>query len=444
MEIERPDYIAQLAAAKMNGTVKIITGIRRCGKSYLLRRLFKQHLVAEGTPPDHIIEIDLEQTEDDSLLNPIKLERHIKKLLPDDGKPTFVLIDEIQRCDTVLREGVDLSKLHPQSRNNAYVTFYHTISALRQIPSVDVYVTGSNSKMLASDIATEFRGRGDVIHVMPLSMSEFLPLRKDARDLYSVLYEYLSFGGLPECVLKPTEAEKMRYLANLYKTIYLRDVAERNKLKGDTMLDALTSVIMSGIGGLSNPAKLANTLNTVVGMNANRVTVGRYVDFLADAFIIHKAMRYDIKGKRYFETPLKYYAADCGLRNACLNFRQNERPHLMENAIFNELIKRGYSVDVGDVMMDCVSQTGKHEMRRHEIDFVVNKASERIYVQSAFAIPDGAKREQETFSLRHTGDSFRKIVVTGDPYEKPWMDENGITFMGIVPFLLDPRSLETL
>ena len=444
MEIERPDYIAQLAAAKMNGTVKIITGIRRCGKSYLLRRLFKQHLVAEGTPPDHIIEIDLEQTEDDSLLNPIKLERHIKKHLPGDGKPTFVLIDEIQRCDTVLREGVDLSKLHPKSRNNAYVTFYHVLSALRQIPNVDVYVTGSNSKMLASDIATEFRGRGEVIHVMPLSMSEFLPLRKDARDLYSVFYEYLDFGGLPECVLKPTEAEKVRYLTNLYKAIYLRDVAERNKLRNDAMLDALTSAVMSGIGGLSNPAKLANTLNTAMGMKTNRVTVGKYIDYLANAFIISKAMRYDIKGKRYFDTPLKYYAADCGLRNACLNFRQNERPHLMENAIFNELIKRGYSVDVGDVMMDCVSQTGKHEMRRHEIDFVVNKASERIYVQSAFAIPDGAKREQETFSLRHTGDSFRKIVVTGDPYEKPWMDENGITFMGIVPFLLDPRSLETL
>jgi len=444
MEIERPEYLAQLEAARMNGAVKIITGIRRCGKSYLLRKIFKRHLLNEGIAQDHIIEIDLEQTEDDSLLNPIKLERCIKAMLPGDGKPTFLLIDEIQRCDMVLREGVDLSKLHPNSRKNAYVTFYHTISALRQLPNVDIYVTGSNSKMLASDIATEFRGRGEVIHVMPLSMSEFLPLRKDARDLYSVFYEYLDYGGLPECVLKPTETEKVRYLTNLYKTIYLRDVAERNKLKGDTMLDALTSVIMSGIGGLANPAKLANTLNTVMDMNTNRVTVGKYVDFLANAFIIHKAMRYDIKGKRYFETPFKYYAADCGLRNACLNFRQNERSHLMENAIFNELVKRGYSVDVGDVMMDGINQSGKHEIRRHEIDFVVNKASERIYIQSAFTIPDSAKREQETFSLRHTGDSFRKVVVTGDPYEKPWMDDNGITFMGIMPFLLDPHSLETL
>ena len=443
-EIERPEYLEQLIASKMNGTVKIITGIRRCGKSYLLRKIFKRHLLNEGTSKDHVIEIDLEQTEDDSLLNPIKLERHIKALLPDDGKPTFVLIDEIQRCDMVLREGVDLSKLHPDSRKNAYVTFYHTISALRQLPFVDVYVTGSNSKMLASDIATEFRGRGEVIHVMPLSMSEFLPLKKSTRDLYSAFYEYLDFGGLPECVLKPTETEKVRYLTNLYKTIYLRDVAERNKLKDDAMLDALTSAIMSGIGSLSNPAKLANTLNTVMGLKANRVTVGKYIDFLANAFIIHKAMRYDIKGKRYFETPLKYYAADCGLRNASLNFRQNERTHLMENAIFNELIKRGYSVDVGDVLMDGIGQSGKHEVRRHEIDFVVNKASERIYIQSAWMIPDESKREQETFSLRNTGDSFRKIVVTGDPYEKPWMDTNGITFMGIVPFLLDPHSIETL
>ena len=444
MEIERPEYLKQLIATKMNGTVKIITGIRRCGKSYLLRNIFKRHLLNDGIAQNHVIEIDLEQTEDDTLLNPVKLERHIKKMLPNDGKPTFIIIDEIQRCDTVLREGVDLSKLHPKSRDNAYVTFYHVLSALRQIPNVDVYVTGSNSKMLASDIATGFRGRGEVIHVMPLSMSEFIPLRKTARDLYSVFYEYLDFGGLPECVLKPTEAEKVRYLTNLYKAIYLRDVAERNKLKNDAMLDALTSTVMSGIGGLSNPAKLANTLNTVMGMKTNRVTVGKYIDYLANAFIISKAMRYDIKGKRYFDTPLKYYATDCGLRNACLNFRQNERPHLMENAIYCELVKRGYSVDVGDVSIDGISTSGKHEIRRHEIDFVVNNASERIYIQSAFAIPDSAKREQETFSLRHTGDSFRKIVVTGDPYEKPWMDESGITFMGIVPFLLNPHSLETL
>lgn len=444
MEIERPEYLQQLIDAKMNGTVKILTGIRRCGKSYILRKLFKDHLLNDGVSYDHILEIDLEQTEDDTLLNPIKLERHIKSLLPADGKPTFILIDEIQRCDTVLREGVDLSRLHPDSITNAYVTFYHVLSSLRQLPNVDVYVTGSNSKMLASDIATEFRGRGDVIHVMPLSMSEFLSARKDARDLYSVFYEYLDFGGLPECVLKKTEAEKVRYLNNLYKTIYLRDVAERNKLKSDAVIDSLTSVIMSAIGGLTNPAKLANTLNTVMGIKTNRVTVGKYIDYLLNAFIISKTLRYDIKGKRYFETPVKYYAADCGLRNAWLNFRQNERTHLMENAIYNELIRRGYSVDVGDVMIDGFTPAGKHELKRHEIDFVVNKASERIYIQSAFAIPDNDKREQETFSLRHTGDSFRKIVVTGDPYEKPWMNDNGIVFMGIMPFLLNPHSIETL
>ena len=443
MIIKRDYHLRQLSSAKHNGAIKIVTGLRRCGKSYLLRKLFKQHLLDEGVLADHILEIDLEQVKDTRLLDPKFLGEAIESRIKHDRKWTYVLIDEIQLCKKIPFEGIDVTKLPPDEAKNAFFTFHRTLSRLQQLSKVDVYVTGSNSKMLSSDIATEFRGRGDVIQLSPLSMSEFFPLRKSARDLYAVFYEYLDFGGLPGCVLSKTPDEKMRYLTNLYKAIYLRDIAERNGLKNDILLDALTATAMSNIGCPTNPAKLANSVQTVMGIKTNRVTVSKYLDFLVNAFVLAKAQRFDVKGNHYLDTPLKYYAGDCGLRNASLGFRQNERPHLMENAIYNELISRGYSVDVGEIANN-VFANGKHEVRRHEIDFVVNKASERIYIQSAFSIPDEEKRSQETFSLTHTRDHFRKIVVTGDPYEKPWMNKEGITFIGIMPFLLDPKSIETL
>lgn len=443
MTIRRDNYLGQLISAKHNGAIKIVTGLRRCGKSYLLRNLFKQHLKDEGVANDHIIEIDLEHEPDTRLLNPKFLGEAIEARIRRDRKWTYVIIDEIQLCKKIPFEGIDISKLSPDEAKDAFFTFHRTLSGLQQHPKVDVYVTGSNSKMLSSDVATEFRGRGDVIQMAPLSMSEFFPLRKSAHDLYTVFYEYLDFGGLPECVLRKTPEEKTRYLANLYKAIYLRDIAERNGLKNDTLLDALAATVMSNVGGLTNPAKLAHAVQTVMGVKTNRVTVSKYLDFLVDAFVLSEARRFDIRGNRYLETPLKYYSGDCGLRNAALGFRQNERPQLMENAIYNELVSRGYTVDVGDVFNNVFPANGGHEVRRYEIDFVVNRASERIYIQSAFQIPDQTKRDQETFSLRKLRDGFRRIVITGDPYEKPWTDPNGITFIGIVPFLTDPKSIDT-
>ena len=442
MTIKRDAYLNRLIDAKHDGFVKIVTGLRRCGKSYLLFNLFKRHLLDNGVARDHIIEIDLEQKNMERYRAPTPLHDYIQSHLANDGKWNYILIDEIQLCHKTLNPAIDLNRVHPDDRDDCYETFYSVLSQLRSTANVDVYVTGSNSKMLASDIATEFRGRGEVIPLFPLSMAEFLPLRKSARDLYSVFYEYLDFGGLPECVTLKTPDRKVSYLTNLYKTIYIRDIAERNMLKSDELLDAITHVAMSNVGTLTNPAKLANAIQTVMGIKTNRVTVTKYLKFLTDAYVLQETTRFDIKGNHYLETPLKYYAGDCGLRNAALNFRQNERSHLMENAIYNELKRRGYAIDVGVVDHKVIGADGKATINHHEIDFVVNKASERIYIQSAFSIPDEEKRAQETFSLTHTRDHFRKIVVTGDPYEKPWMNKEGITFIGIMPFLLNPKSIE--
>ena len=443
MIIKRDQYVNRLIAAKHDDFIKVIVGIRRCGKSYLLFNLFKQHLLDSGVEKDHIIEIDLEHPVTADLVNPIALDNYIRSKLVSDGKMNYILIDEIQYCGKALPEGIDLSRIHPDDRERMFVDFYRVLNGLRTTPNVDVYVTGSNSRMLASNVATEFRGRGETIQVFPLSFAEFAPLRTDARDYHSMLREYLMFGGLPECVLKPDEPLKKEYLASLCKTIYLKDVQERNKIRNTALLETLFDVSMSNVGGLMNPSKFANAIQTVAGIPANHVTVKKYLEFLEEAYLISTAKRYDVKGRHYLDYPAKYYAMDTGIRNVHMNFRQYEPTHLMENAIYNELIRRGYAVDVGVAIVET-AHSNVREKRQYEIDFVVNKFSERIYIQSAWMIPDEEKRRQETFSLRHTGDSFRKIVVTGDPYEKPWMDESGITFMGIVPFLLNPRSIEIL
>ena len=442
MTIRRDLLLKRIIDAKHNDFVKIITGIRRCGKSYLLFNLFKRHLLKSGVRKDHIIEIDLENTSSKPLQNPITLLSHIKSRIKKDGRWTYVLIDEIQNCQKVLPPDTDLSLIHPDDRESAYVTFYSVLSELRTMRRVDVYVTGSNSKLLISDVATVFRGRGQSIQVTPLSLSEFMPLRK-GRESQAIFDEYLTFGGLPKCVLSKSDAERKAYLDDLYRTIYLKDIIERNSIRSPETIERLLDVVMSGIGGLTNPCKISDTMNTVAKLNTNHTTIGKYLGFLKNAFLVSETKRYDVKGRRYLESPCKYYATDTGLRNARVNFRQNEPTHLMENVIYNELLRRGYSVDVGVVQLETRA-TGKHEIRQYEIDFVVNQADERIYIQSAYAIPDPEKRAQETFSLRHVKDSFRKLVITGNLLEKPWRDNNGITFMGIMTFLLDPKSLETL
>ena len=442
MTIRRDQLLKRIIDARHNDFVKIITGIRRCGKSYLLFTLFRNYLVKEGVKGDHIIQIDLEKAMFKPLQNPIELLSYIKRKIKRDGKWTYVLIDEIQNCQKVLPPGTDLNRIHPDDRESAYVTFYSVLSELRTMHRVDVYVTGSNSKLLISDVATIFRGRGQSIPVTPLSFAEFMPLRK-GWESQAAFNDYLTFGGLPKCALLKTDAERKAYLDELYRTIYLRDIIERNNIKDSTVLGALLDVVMSGICGLTNPSKISDTMKTEARLGTNSVTISTYLGHLENAFLIEQAKRYDVKGRRHLKSPCKYYATDTGLRNARINFRQNEPTHLMENVIYNELVRRGYSVDVGVVPFETRA-SGKHEIRRYEIDFVINKADERIYVQSAYAIPDSEKRAQETFSLRHVGDSFRKVVVTGNLREKPWRDENGIVFIGAMEFLLDPKCLETL
>ena len=443
MIIQRDFYLNRLISAKHDDFIKVIVGIRRCGKSYLLFNLFKQHLLDSGVAEDHITEIDLEHPTPANLVNPIKLDEYIRSRIVDDGRMNYVLIDEIQYCGKALPEGLDISKMHPNDRERMFVDFHRVLNGLRTTKNVDVYVTGSNSRMLATDVATEFRGRGEVIQISPLSFAEFAPLKTGARDYHAMLREYLMFGGLPECVLKNDELLKKEYLANLCKTIYLKDVQERNKVKNTTLLETLFDIVMSNVGGLMNPTKFANAIQTVANIPANHVTVRKYLEIFQNAYLLYKAERYDVKGRHYLDYPAKYYAADTGIRNVHMNFRQYEPTHLMENAIYSELIRRGYAVDVGVATVETM-RLDSREKRQYEIDFVVNRFSERVYVQSAWMIPDEEKRKQETFSLRHVNDNFRKVVITGDPYEKPWMDDSGITFIGIVPFLLDPQSLETL
>lgn len=315
MIIRRDQLLNRIIDAKHNDFVKIITGIRRCGKSYLLFKLFKEHLVKSGVKGDHIIEIDLENASSKQFQNPIILLSHIKKKIKKDGHWNYVMIDEIQNCQKALPPGTDLNLIHPDDRESAYVTFYSILSELRTMHRVDVYVTGSYSKLLISDVATIFRGRGQTIHVTPLSFSEFLPLRKKT-ETQAAFYEYLTFGGLPKCDLLKTDAERKSYLDDLYRTIYLRDIIERNAIKDPAVLETLLDIVMSGIGGLANPRKISDTMNTEAKMDTNNVTVGKYLDCLKNAFLIEQAKRYDVKGRRHLKSPYKYYATDTGLRNS--------------------------------------------------------------------------------------------------------------------------------
>ena len=433
----------RLIETKNNGFVKILTGVRRCGKSYLLFNLFKAHLRKTGVAPDHIIEINLESSKSESLRRPDRLADFLRNAIIHDKKWTYVLIDEIQLCKPYLPDGVDLNRFRPEDREDCYIKFYGVLSELKNMPFVDVYVTGSNSKLLITDVATEFRGRGQTIPVTPLSYAEFSALRQNERNPLAVLHEYMTFGGLPACVLMPTPEEKKSYLIDLYRTIYIRDVIERYKIKDLGLLENVIDISMSTIGCFTNPTRLAHAIETETGNKTNRTTVAENLDRLEQAFLISKARRYDVRGRHYLDYPQKIYAVDTGLRNARINFRQDEPTHLMENVIYNELIRCGYSVDVGVVKCETRA-SGKHEMVQHEIDFVVNAAPNQIYIQSAYSIPTEEKQKQETFSLRHTGDSFKKIIITNDVLQSHTYDNDGIAYLNLLDFLLDPKSIETL
>lgn len=433
VDILRNDYIEQLYAKSWNGKVKIITGIRRSGKSYLLSHLYKRFLLAKGIKANCFIEIDLENPSHAAYRNPNVLYEYVISQCKDKRRKYYVFIDEIQRSYKVKNADVDESQVPEEDRDQLYITFYDILNGLRTQPNMDIYVTGSNSKMLSKDIVTYFRDRGSEIRVYPLSFSEYYAFA--GLEKTDALEQYLTFGGMPLAVLEPEENEKRKYLTDLHKNVYIKDIVERYKLKDDVVIDALTNAIYSAVGSLSNPHKLVNTIKTVMSLETTDPTIKVYLDYLEDAYLVSVAERYDIKGKRYFENIKKYYAMDLGLRNARLNFRQQERSHLMENLIFNELIRRGYSVDVGVVEVERMID-GKRQQAQYEIDFIVNTGKEKLYIQSALNIDTDEKKQQETFSLHHTRDSFRKIVVM-DGNVTPWTDEDGVMYMGVIPFLLN-------
>ena len=390
-------------------------------------------MLQQGVQEDCFVEIDLEPKSNITYRNPNTLYDYIMERCSDKQRKYYVFIDEIQLCYKVKNTDIDESLVPEEDRELLYTTFYDVLNDLRAQPNMDVYVTGSNSKMLSTDIVTNFRDRGSEIRIYPLSFAEFYTF--SGLDSYIALGQYLTYGGMPLAVLEPDEQETRKSLANLHKNVYMKDIVERYKLKDDVVIEALTDVLYSSVGSLTSTHKLANTICTAMSLKTTDPTVKTYLGYLEDAYLFTVAERYDVKGKRYFENIKKYYAMDLGLRNARLNFRQQERSHLMENMIYNELIRRGYNVDVGVVEVEKMVD-GKRQQSQYEIDFIINNGAEKIYIQSALNIDTETKRNQETFSLRHTKDSFRKVVVL-DGNARPWTDEDGVTYVGVIPFLLE-------
>ena len=437
MIIKRDLYVKELLSKRWNGKVKIITGIRRCGKSFLLSSLYKNHLKEEGVKEDCFVEIALDRKAHVKYRNPNELYDYILSQTQDASKQFYVFIDEIQLSFKVKNEDVDERLVPEEDRDMLFTTFYDILNDLMARSNLDIYVTGSNSKMLSTDIVTNFRDRGTEIKVYPLSFKEFYTMA--GMEKADALEEYLTYGGMPLAVMEKDEAEKRKYLKGLHKNVYIKDIVERYRLKDDEVLDALIDSLSSAVGSLTNPHNLANAAGTLMKRGTSDHTVKNYLDYLEDAYLFVGVKRYDVKGKRYFENTQKYYSMDLGLRNAKLNFRQQEKSHLMENLIFLELLRRGYSVDVGVVELTRIKD-GKKRQSQYEIDFVVNTGKEKIYIQSALNVDTEEKQVQETFSLRNSGDFFRKIVIV-DGSTKIWTDENGIVYVGIIPFLLEDAGL---
>ena len=441
-QIPRELYVEKLLARRMNGFVKVITGIRRCGKSYLLGTLFRDRLVAEGVAADHIVTVDLDDKKYIALRDPLKLDDYVRGKVRRGRKPYYVFIDEIQRSIKVPIPGVDLKSVAAEDQDDAFVTFYDVLNGWHNLDNVDVYVTGSNSKTLSSDIATNFRDRGQPIRVWPLSFAEWLPF-SGLTDKMEAFHRYLAWGGMPVAVLTDDLDERSDYLKGLFDEVYLRDIRERHNIKDDLVLANLIDVLSSDIGSLTNPHKIGDTMNSLWKIRPSDHTLKSYIEYLEDAFLFGHARRFEVKGRRYLDSPVKYYATDLGLRNARLNFRDTDLSHPMENAIYNELLRRGCNVDVGVVPISARDANGRQSIRQHEIDFVVNRGRDKIYIQSALQMDDAAKERQETLSLRKTKDFFKKVVIT-DGYGEPQADGDGIIRMGVIPFMLDETILKRL
>jgi hypothetical protein len=435
--INRESYLQQLITKQGNGLVKTITGPRRAGKSYLLFIIFKQYLKSTGITDEQIIEVALDQNSQMVLRNPNELEKYINSRIHDKSNKYFVFIDEIQMSVKVKNPLMDEAVIAEEDRDLAYTTFYDVLNGLLSNPNIDIFVTGSNSRMLSKDIATNFRGRSCEIRVFPLSFSEFLSYSQ--LDKYDAWNQYMTYGGMPLVVLDDNRKSKSDYLSDLMKNVYQKDIVGRYNLRNDYVLENLVKILFSSIGSLTNPHKLVNTLSSVLNVKTTDETIKSLLDYLEDAFIFKKAERFDVKGKSYLSSPFKYYAIDVGLRNAFLGFRQQEKTHLMENIIYNELILRGYNVDVGVVILNQRCD-GRLQQSQHEIDFVVNTGFQKIYIQSAFSIDDSEKRKTEILPFQKTGDFFQKIVIT-DGNQEAWSDEEGIMYMGVIPFLLDKNIL---
>lgn len=416
MEIARDLYLKQLVAGRENGLIKIVTGIRRCGKSYLLFKLFYEHLVSQGIGRDHIIDVALDDLINEELREPHAILRYIKERIVDE-RLHYVLLDEVQ--------------LIPQ--------FYEVLNSLLHIRNVDVYVTGSNSRFLSKDVVTEFRGRGDQIHLFPLSFAEFFQAYNG--DRAQAWKDYYTYGGLPHVLSLGTEQKKIEYLEDLYESVYLVDIIERNKVRNKNEFGELARIIASAIGSPCNSTKLSNTFKSVKNVTLSRLSIEKYLSYMEDAFVVEKAVRYNIKGKKYINSLAKYYFSDVGIRNALLGFRQQEENHIMENIIYNELRIRGYRVDVGMVEERTTDKNNKTIRRQYEVDFVANQGSKRYYIQSAFMMLSPEKEEQEMASLIRIDDSYKKIIIVKDEI-MPKRNERGVLTIGLLDFLLTPDSLD--
>lgn len=428
--IERRKYLDKLIRKKENGLVKVITGIRRCGKSYLLFEIYHKYLNSIGVDDGHIIELALDDDVNIRYRNPLELGEYIRSLMTDKEKMYYIFLDEIQKVAEIPNPYL------PESDEK--IGFVDVVLGLMKIKNADIYVTGSNSKMLSSDILTEFRGRGDEIKVNPLSFSEFYTaFEGDKRDAWR---EYFTYGGMPLVLMQRTHEDKSKYLSDLFSKIYIDDIMNRNNIGHDkSVLEDLLNIISSSVGSLTNPSKLSKTFKSIKNISVSDDTIAKYLDYFIDAFMVYKAQRYDVKRRKYIGSPMKYYFSDIGLRNARLNFRQQEENHIMENIIYNELLYREFDVDGGVVEYNHKDSEGKKIRTNLEIDFVANKGSERYYIQSALTISAEEKRQQEINSLRRVKDSFKKIVVVKDDII-PWYDENGIYYVGIEKFLLEENE----